>query len=83
MNGPDSGGQLQEWQHHIRHTHTAQQGQAWCGANCLGQWNFQDLDHAAYSLRNGDRMQPCPACLEAARAVLGSYEGAQQSGEAL
>ena len=70
MSFPDSNSQLPEWQHHIQHTHAAQLGQAWCGANCLGQWNYQDLDHAAYSLRNGDWMRPCPGCLEVARSTL-------------
>lgn len=55
---------LKSWQRHIKHTHKEKQGTAWCGAWTEMLWCYLDIDHAAYSAPN-DRIQPCPACLEA------------------
>jgi hypothetical protein len=56
---------LEEWQHHIAHTHAEHKGTAWCGASVWGEWKFLDIDHAAYAVKQQQRLQPCPACVVA------------------
>jgi hypothetical protein len=62
---------LKEWQHHIKGTHVKAGGLAWCGKKVTQfDWLYQDIDHAAMSAPF-DRIQPCPACVEAIVASLG------------
>ena len=64
---------LEEWQHHVRHSHNDHTQSAWCGVT-IGtmDWCFVTIDHAAYSLRNRNRMQPCPACM---KAIISTLQG--------
>jgi len=57
---------LKEWEQHILHTHQQKKGLSWCGETVAGQWNFQNLDHAAYCIINNSRIQPCPECVKVA-----------------
>lgn len=53
----------------IAHTHVVYLGQPWCGI--AGRSVFsQNLDHAAYAIKNESRLVPCPECLEAVRKQL-------------
>jgi hypothetical protein len=63
---------LENWQHHIQHTHLELDHTSWCGEKLVPGFHYLNIDHAAYSMRNGDRIQPCPACVE---AVVGCLTG--------
>lgn len=69
---------LEEHQKHVIREHvvtTLPNGQphefshnqiTWCGAVPEElSWLFQDKDHALMSVKNGSRLEPCPACAEA------------------
>lgn len=74
--------ELEEWQHHIEHTHEAKKREVfWCGAPWQHEWAFTSIDHAVYTVLNRDRLQPCPACVKAVIAgfdELVTAEGCQQ-----
>ncbi len=62
---------LEEWEHHIEHTHEFLKKKIfWCGAPWEREWSFTSLDHAAYTMLRGDRLQPCEGCVAAATAAL-------------
>lgn len=50
---------------HIRQTHAERKQLAWCGRSVEIEWAFVDIDHAAYSQLNNDRLLPCKDCLKA------------------
>jgi hypothetical protein len=53
---------------HIRHTYVPFQGRAWRGRTLTSfDWQFQDLDHAAY---NAGRTVACRSCVKAAVRAL-------------
>lgn len=50
---------------HIKHTHADRKSLSWCGQTLSEfDWTFQDIDHATYSREQGQRLQPCPSCVE-------------------
>lgn len=62
---------LNERMHHIQHTHEERKHTSWCGERINPHgWNFQDLDHAAYSIQQHSYATPCPYCVEAAIKAL-------------
>lgn len=65
---------LEEWQHHIRHTHDEKKATAWCGAALTLEFAFVSIDHAVYTVEQEQRIQPCPACVDAVTAVLAKVD---------
>lgn len=64
---------LEEWQHHIRHTSIDQNKTSWCGVVLHSfDWAFVSIDHAVYSARHEDRLQPCPLCVAAICQTFGT-----------
>lgn len=55
-----------DWIHCIQHSHTDLKKQSWCGRP-LNNFDlpFQNIDHAIYAVRNGDRLVPCSDCINA------------------
>lgn len=50
-------------------------GDTWCGRRKnRTEWRFVDVDHAALSRRNGDRLLVCPECRTAIISALESDE---------
>lgn len=62
--------ELAEWQKHVNRI--GEGGISWCGQrlDLLGEWCFQDPGHAILSVAQGQRLQPCPACVDALMAQL-------------
>jgi len=55
----------------IRHTHVDKTNTSWCGSRLYSfDWFFQDIDHAAYAIRDDDRLVPCPECLNSISRLL-------------
>lgn len=59
---------LAEWQKHV--IRTDEYGPAWCGQGISLEWRFQDAEHAILAVAQGQRLQPCPACVDALMAQL-------------
>lgn len=60
-----------EWIKCIRHTHADQKDSTWCGRKVeAAEFCFVDADHAAYAVRNKDRLIPCLKCAEAISKLL-------------
>jgi hypothetical protein len=59
------GGRPKKLQEH--EAHVAKQGrEAWCGVILYQPgWWFQDAEHARLALKEGNRMSPCPDCMNA------------------
>ena len=63
--------QRPEWVKCIQHTHEEKKHTTWCGReHAWGEFLFQSIDHAAYTVMAEDRLQPCRACCEAVTAML-------------
>lgn len=43
---------------------------SWCGKYVGMDWHFQGANHAALAVKAGDRMMPCPECVDAAVKAL-------------
>ena len=54
----------------IRHTHADKKGRSWCGRRTSMEWVFQNIDHAAYTVAQEQRLQPCPDCLATVARIL-------------
>lgn len=65
-----------EWVKCIKHTHEEKKTTSWCGREVSMEWAFVDLDHAAYSNLNQDRLIPCKKCVRAAIKALTMAEAA-------
>lgn len=59
---------LQEWQKHINRTD--QDGTSWCGQRIDAEWHFVDADHALLTVAQGQRLQPCPTCVDVLMEVM-------------
>jgi hypothetical protein len=68
---------MKEWQRHvIKQSH--EDGQPirptyWCGADYIHGFSFMDAQHAALSVDQEDRLQPCPDC---AKELMNIFAGA-------
>lgn len=60
--------ELAEWQKHVARTDGG--GTSWCGQRVDMEWHFQDAEHALLTVAQGQRLQPCPACMDAMMAQL-------------
>lgn len=75
---------LHGWQHHVVKVpkvstapYQPRGGEAWCGYRIPSyEWYFLDPGHAIHTIADGDRLSPCPACVQ---AMLGLLQALLQS----